>query len=291
MIKKAFSNLGILLLNGLSHFPLKMLYILASVLYYILYYVIGYRRKVVKENLTNAFPKKSAEQIQSIEKKYYRYLTSLMVEIIKLASMSKTEVQSRFRIKNLEVMTKYLDAGQSVVACTAHYGNWELGTLALGLQTSVEVYPIYKPLSNPAFEKWFTDLRNKFGNHMIPMRQTLRVLTESKARPTLFLFANDQTPVKSDAKHWVGFLNQPTAVLLGMEKIAVRNNRPVFYFKTTVLKRGYYEAECIPICMEPALLQPNEINMLHVRIVEKQIEEQPEYWLWSHRRWKHKPDV
>jgi KDO2-lipid IV(A) lauroyltransferase len=291
MIKKAFSKLGILLLNGLSLFPLQMLYLLASFLYCILYYITGYRRKVVKENLMNAFPEKSPREIRSIEKKYYKHLTALMVEIVKMASISKAELQERFRFKNLHLMTGYLDAGQSALACSAHYGNWEWGTLALGLHTRAEVYPIYKPVSNAEFGQWFTRIRSRFGNRLIPMRQTLRALTESKDRPTLFLFGNDQTPTKSDATYWVEFLNQPTAILLGMEKIAVRSNRPVFYLKTTVLKKGYYEVECVPLCMEPASTQPNEITRLHVRMLENIIKEEPAYWLWSHKRWKHKPDV
>ncbi len=291
MIKKAFSKLGILLLNGLSLFPLQVLYLIASLLYYILYYLIRYRRKVVKENLMNAFPEKTPEEIKIIEKKYYKHLTALMVEIIKMASISKAELQRRFRFKNLELMTAYLDAGQSALACSAHYGNWEWGTLAIGLHTRAEVYPIYKPVSNAAFGKWFTDIRSRFGNHLIPMRQTLRALTESKDRPTLFLFGNDQTPTKSDAMHWVEFLHQPTAILLGMEKIAVRSNRPVFYLKTTVLSKGYYEVECVPLCMEPVRTQPNEITNLHVKMLENIIKEEPAYWLWSHKRWKHKPDV
>ncbi len=291
MIKKAFSKLGILLLNGLSLFPLQVLYLFASFLYYILYYLIGYRRKVVKENLMNAFPEKNPEEIRAIEKKYYKHLTALMMEIIKMASISRAELQRRFRFKNLELMTAYLDAGKSTLACSAHYGNWEWGTLAIGLHTRAEVYPIYKPVSNATFGKWFTDIRSRFGNHLIPMRQTLRALTESKDRPTLFLFGNDQTPTKSDAMHWVEFLHQPTAILLGMEKIAVRSNRPVFYLKTTVLRKGYYEVECIPLCMEPARTQPNEITNLHVKMLENIIKEEPAYWLWSHKRWKHKPDV
>jgi KDO2-lipid IV(A) lauroyltransferase len=291
MIKQNASKLGILILNLLSLLPLQVLYILADFLYYLLYYLVGYRRKVVQENLRNSFPEKADAELAAIERKYYRHLTSLIVEIIKMANISKAELQRRFRYKNLELITDYLNRGESTFACSAHYGNWEWGTLAIGLQTSAEVYAIYKPVSNEIFGQWFTDIRSRFGNHLIPMRQTLRALTDTKDRATLFLFGNDQTPQKSESTYWIDFLHQPTAILPGLEKLALRTNRPVFYLKTTILKRGYYEVECVPISMEPALTTPNDITIAHVRILENIIKEEPAYWLWSHRRWKHKPEV
>jgi KDO2-lipid IV(A) lauroyltransferase len=290
MIKQVASKLGVFVLNLLSLFPLQVLYLIADCLYYILYYLVGYRRKVVEENLRKSFPEKTPVEIAAIGKKYYRHLTALMMEIIKMASISKAELQRRFKYKNLEIMTDYLDQGKSTFACSAHYGNWEWGTLAIGLLTHAEVYGIYKPVSNEVFGQWFTDIRSRFGNHLIPMRQTLRLITETKDRPTLFLFGNDQTPLKSESTFWLDFLHQPTAILPGLEKLALRTNRPVFYLKTTVIKRGYYEVECIPLCMEPALTAPNEITIAHVRMLESIIKEEPAYWLWSHRRWKHKPE-
>jgi KDO2-lipid IV(A) lauroyltransferase len=291
MIKQLASKLGVLILNLLSLFPLQVLYLLADFLYYILYYLIGYRRKVVEENLRNSFPDKTDADRTAIAKKYYRYLTALMVEIIKMASISKAELQERFKFKNLHLMTDYLEKGESTLACSAHYGNWEWGTLAIGLHTRADVYAIYKPVSNEIFGQWFTDIRSRFGNHMIPMRQTLRAMTESKDRPTLFLFGNDQTPLKSESTYWMDFLNQQTAILPGFEKLALRTNRPVFYLRTTILKRGYYELECVPLYMEPALTSPNDITIAHVRMLENIIKQEPAYWLWSHRRWKHKPEV
>jgi KDO2-lipid IV(A) lauroyltransferase len=289
-MKKTASTIGILLLNCLSLFPLTILYLLADLTYYLLYYLIGYRRKVVEENLTNAFPEKSKEELTAISKKYYRHLSSLMVEIIKMSAMSSAELQRRIQFKNLHLMQNYLDAGTGVLGCSAHYGNWEWGTLALQLQIRAEIYPIYKPLSNVAFDNWFNGIRSRFGNHMIPMRQTLRALTESKNRPTIFLFATDQTPQKSETSYWLDFLHQPTAILPGLEKIAIRTNRPIFYLKSKVIRRGYYEVECIPLCMEPVLTKEMEITALHVRMLEEVIREDPAYWLWSHRRWKHKPE-
>lgn len=289
MLKNLLSKTGIFFLNSLSLLPLNILYLLADLAYFLLYHVIQYRRKVVSENLHNAFPEKSTAEIKAIEQKFYKHLSSLMVEILKMASISKEELNRRFKFKNLQLLNEHHEQGRSTLICSAHYGNWEWGTLALGLLTPAEVYPIYKPVSNVAFGNWFTKIRSRFGNHLIPMRQTLRAITESKNRPTVFCFASDQTPLREESTYWVNFLNQPTAILLGLEKIARRTNRPVYYMRVKVLKRGYYEVECVPLCLNPAASQPHEITNLHVNLLEEIIKDEPAYWLWSHRRWKHKP--
>lgn len=289
MVKKLLSNTGIFFLNSLSLLPLSILYLLADGAYLLLYHVIRYRRKVVYENLHNAFPEKDDAEIEQIAKKYYKHLSSLMVEIIKMASISPAELKRRFTFKNLHLMNDYHERGQSTLICSAHYGNWEWGTLALGLNTTAVVYPIYKPVSNEAFGGWFKRIRSRFGNQLIPMRQTLRALHASKDVPTIFCFGNDQTPLREESTYWLNFLNQPTAILLGLEKIAVRTNRPVFYMRVRVLKRGYYEVECVPLCLNPAETAAYEITNLHVNYLEQIIKEEPAYWLWSHRRWKHKP--
>jgi len=290
MLKNLLSKTGIFFLNSLSLLPLNILYLLADLAYFLLYHVIKYRRRVVLENLHNSFPEKSSQEIKTIEQKYYKHLSCLMVEILKMSTISKAELNRRFKFKNLHLLNNYHEKGLSTLICSAHYGNWEWGTLALGLQTPAEVYPIYKPVSNVEFGNWFTRIRSRFGNHLIPMRQTLRALTESKNRSTIFCFATDQTPLREESTYWVNFLNQPTAILLGLEKIATRTNRPVFYMRVRILKRGYYEVECVPLCLNPAELERHELTNLHVKYLEEIIKEEPAYWLWSHRRWKHKPE-
>lgn len=290
MVKRMLSKTGIFFLNSLSLLPLSLLYLVADFVYLLLYHVVRYRRKVVYENLHNAFPEKDAEDIRIIAKRYYRHLSSLMVEIIKMATISPEELKARFKFKNLHLLNNYHEQGRSTLVCSAHYGNWEWGTLALGLNTTAVVYPIYKPVSNEAFGEWFKQIRSRFGNQLIPMRQTLRALNASKDVPTIFCFGNDQTPLKEESTYWLNFLHQSTAILLGLEKIAVRTNRPVFYMRVRILKRGYYEVECVPLCMEPAAAKPFEITNLHVNYLEQIIIDEPAYWLWSHRRWKHKPE-
>jgi KDO2-lipid IV(A) lauroyltransferase len=289
MLQKLLSKTGLFFLNSLSLLPLSLLYLLADIVYFFLYHVIKYRRKVVQENLRNSFPEKEQAELKDIEQKFYKYLSCLIVEILKMTTITEAELKRRFTFKNLYVLDEYHQKGISTLLCSAHYGNWEWGMLAFGLHTKAEVYTIYKHVSNEAFGDWFNRNRSRFGNHLIPMRQTLRALAESKHRQTIFCFASDQTPLRDESNFWTTFLNQPTAILPGLEKIAVRTNRPVFYMRVHVIKRGYYEVECVPLCLNPAETQPHDITKLHVACLEEIIKEEPAYWLWSHRRWKHKP--
>jgi KDO2-lipid IV(A) lauroyltransferase len=290
MIKKGFSHIGIFFLYILSLLPLSVLYFFATLIYYPLYYVFGYRKKVVRQNLQNSFPEKNLPEIIQIEKTFFKYLTCLVFEIIKMTTISKKELSRRFKFNNLELADQYLKKGESILACTGHYGNWEWGMLALGIQLSEPCYVIYKPLNNTIFDQWFYRIRTRFGNKFVAMKKTLRVLTATKNTPTMFCFAGDQTPIKEEAHYWINFLHQPTAVLLGLEKIAMQTNRPIFYFKLKVIKRGYYEVDTIPLCTVPKETSGHEIADKQFRILEEVIQEDPAYWLWSHRRWKHKPE-
>lgn len=291
MIKKNFSHLGIFLLTLLSLLPLSILYIIADVFYVLIYHVFGYRRKVVRENLINSFPEKSSTEINQIEKTYFKYLASLIVEILRMKSISRKELHKRVKFKNADLVEAYLQNNESVLFCSAHYGNYEWVCMAIGLKFSGEHYPIYKPLSSESFDNWFLKMRSKFGNKMVAMRQTLRAVQANKNTASMFTFGSDQAPSKDESNYWTTFLNQETSIQLGIEKIAKKTNRPVFYLKISYKKRGYYEVDCVPICLNPAETAEFEITEMQTRFLEEIIVEQPAYWLWSHRRWKYKPEL
>jgi len=269
--------------------PLGLLYLIADFFYLLVYHVFGYRKKVVRENLSNSFPEKSLNEIITIEKTFFRYLTCLIVEVIKMDSISAKELQKRVHFKNTDLVEAYLKNNESVLFCSSHYGNYEWVCMAIGMAFSGEHYPIYKPLSNEFFDNWFLKMRSKYGNQMVSMRQTIRTIQSTKDRPTMFTFGSDQSPSKDDMKYWTLLLNQPAAIQMGVEKIAMKTNRPVFYLKTSYVKRGYYEVDCVPICLAPKETAEFEITEAHTRFLEDFIKEKPAYWLWSHRRWKHKP--
>lgn len=286
MILKGISHIGIFFLYILSLMPLPILLFFARLLYYFLYYIIGYRRKVVRKNLQKSFPNKSLNEIINIEKKFFKYLADLVFEIIKLNTISETELRKRVKFNGLAQVEEYFKRGESVLACTGHYGNWELCMLALGLNISSTAFVIYKPLESEIFETWFQKWRTRFGNEFVPMRQTLRKVIGTKDKPTMFCFASDQTPVREETQYTLQFLNQPTAVLLGLEKIAIQTNRPIFYFDVIKVKRGYYEVDCLPLCLAPKETQGHEITDLLFQFLNKTIQREPAFWLWSHKRWK-----
>ena len=278
------------LLNLISFLPFPVLYFLSDILYLFLYYIIKYRRIVVSENLLNSFPEKSKSELRQIEKRFYRYLADLMLESVKTISISANEIKKRFVFKNLELLTNYLQNGRSVIAVTGHYGNWEWGPVAIGLELKEKVLVVYKPLSDKLFEGLMNSMRTRFGTIMVPMKQTLRKVVEFKNEPHLLILVGDQTPSREESEYFTSFLNQQTAVFLGVEKIALKTNNPIIYFSINKLKRGYYECLVKSLIDNPEQTNEYEITNSHIRELEKNIRFQPEYWLWSHKRWKFSPE-
>lgn len=290
MLAKGISYLGIFFLNALSLLPLRILHFFSALFYLLIYHVFGYRKNVVRENLVNSFPEKSAKEIKAIEQKFFKYLISLIFEVIKMNNISEKELKRRVKFKNVDLVEAYLQNNESVIFCSSHYGNYEWVCMAIGLTFSGNHYPIYKPLSSKAFDNWFLKMRSKYGTTMVAMKQTIRMIQATKNQATMFTFGSDQAPTRKDTKYWTTLLNQQTSIQLGVEKIAKKTDRPVFYLKTRYVKRGFYEVDCVPICLDPKNTVEYEITELHTRFLEDMIKEEPAYWLWSHRRWKRKPE-
>jgi Kdo2-lipid IVA lauroyltransferase/acyltransferase len=278
------------LLYIISLLPFFVLYIFSDGLYVALFYLLRYRRNVVKENLANAFPEKTVEERHLIEKKYYHFLSDMIFESIKMFTISESEMNKRFSFKNLPEINQYLENGRSVIAVTGHYGNWEWGSLSFISHLKKPVLIVYKPLSDKRFGEKLNTIRARFGSVLIPMKQTLRKVAGYKATTHVLVLLGDQTPVRGETQYFTEFLNQPTAVFLGIEKIAKMTNNPVLFFRINRLKRGHYQAEAITITDNPKELKDYEITIAHTKKLEQTIKEQPELWLWSHRRWKFKPE-
>jgi KDO2-lipid IV(A) lauroyltransferase len=289
MIKKGLSRLGTFFLYLLSLLPFRVLYFISDILFLFLYYITGYRRKVVKENLANAFPEKSVEERARIEKKYYKYLADLIMETIKLISISENEVKRRMQTSNDDLMEHYFNQGKSIISVSAHYCNWEMAAVRFGLITDNKRVIVYKPLSNRIFDDFFNKTRSRFGTTMISMKQTLRKMIEYRHELTFSVLASDQTPARDDARYFTTFLNQPTAVFSGIEKLIKITDAVVVFYRIDLVKRGYYKSTIVPLVEEPIKAKPFEITETHVKYLESIIREKPEYWLWSHRRWKIKP--
>lgn len=273
----------------LSLLPFWFLYLISDFLYLIFYKVIKYRVKVVRENLKKSFPEKSDKELLTIEKDFYSYLPDLMVEIVKMKTISKNQIKERFKILNPSELQKHIDLGKSPILVTSHYGNWELAIHALCLQFSFPALIVYKPLSNKKFEDAYSAIRERFGAILVPMKNTLRMVLKYKNTPHVSVYVADQSPTVAESNFYMDFLNQPTYVFTGPEKMAAKLNSPVVYCEINRVKRGYYEATLKTIVEKPQEHPEFEITRLYNQLVEKTIQKSPAYWLWSHKRWKRYP--
>ena len=268
--------------------PEKVLFLFSDLLYLIGYQVTGYRKKVVFENLENAFPELGQDEIRKIARRFYHHLSDLILESAVFHFKSEKKALQKITYRNPELLDEIYRKGKQVMAVTAHYGNWEyLATLNLAIAS--QVIAIYKPLKNKYFDRMVTRNRTRFGVQVIPMEKIARELIKhhQEGNPVLTLFLSDQRPVFQNIQYWTRFLGLDTPLYLGTEKLARKLDAAVVFLKIHKVSRGRYEAEFELICDEPGTLEPFEITESHVRILENLIRETPEYWLWSHRRWKH----
>jgi KDO2-lipid IV(A) lauroyltransferase len=272
--------------------PLRVLYIFSDILYIILYYIVNYRRDVVATNLRNSFPEKTEQERRIIEKNFYHHLADLIIETFKLTHMSKNEQKKRFTYSNLEIIHKLREDKRDIIAVLGHYNNWEWPTLLpyyLGYKTVI----IFKPLQNKYFNNFINSQRSKFGIVLTPTSQIIREIVKYRANKTntLSVFISDQIPSKGDIKYWTTFLNQDTAVFTGAGKIASKYDMAIVFFHIQKVKRGHYNLDIELLHEHTAGLSENLITETHVRRLEEIIREKPEFWIWSHRRWKHKKPV
>lgn len=267
--------------------PLRVLYAISDFFYYIIYYIIKYRKKTVITNLRNSFPGKSHSEIKTIAKKFYRHLCDLFVETLKLLHLPEKERKKRFKLRNPEILEGLYANHKLILVALGHYNNWEwLATVTQ--KPGFQVASIYKPLHTFNFDRFMYKIRSKWGCILVTTTNTIRFLNSwnNPDLRTFLCFISDQSPMKKDIHYWTNFLNQETPIFIGIEKIAVKMNLPVGFLRIHKIKRGYYELEIVPITEEPTLTKPFEITEAHVRLLEEDIIRKPEYWLWSHRRWK-----
>ena len=271
----------------LSWLPYWVLYRISDVLFYLVYYLIGFRKKVVFQNLTNSFPDKSSAEIKQLAKKFYRHFCDLIVESVKLFSISEEELVRRSKFKNPELLDHYYVKGQSIIIVAGHYNNWENFAKSCDLQMKHQAVGIYTPLTNPFMEKKFSASRTLYNVVLLPKRQVKTYFAENKDLLKAMIFGADQSPSgRTKRVHWMTFLNQDTAVMFGTEKYAKEYNYPVIFAGVNKLERGFYEIWFELMEENPQDTAHAEITEKHTRLLEKEILAQPEYYLWTHKRWK-----
>lgn len=271
----------------ISNLPLPLLYILSDGLSFLAYRVFKYRLKVVRKNLLASFPDKTDEERNAIEKRFYRHLVDSLLEPLILLSCSEKKIFKHIKLTNVEVINEFYKQNRNIIVTTGHYGNWEWPGAFAKLMFH-KVLALYKPLNNPRFEKLFYKLRSKFSGIPVPMADTLRFVNQyinAKIPFALYMVA-DQRPLKQHAKMWLTFMNQATPILPGSSKIGRKYNMPIFFLYIRKIKRGCYECENILISDNPSELSENELLRRYFEILEANIRENPDLYLWSHNRWR-----
>lgn len=273
----------------ISLLPFRLLYLLSDFLYLIFYYVLGYRKQVVISNLRNSFPEKTNEEILRITKDYYKYLCDLFLETFKTLTINKKAMlrHCSFDPASVEMINKLADENKSIILVLGHFGNWEWAGNTFSLLCRHQLYVIYHPLRNKYFDGLMYKMRTTFGTKLIAMKDTFREMLSGRGELNATAFIADQTPGPDNA-FWMTFLNQDTPVFKGAEIIAQKINYPVVYIAVHRVKRGYYNMTAELLIDNPKNTRPGEISEIHTKRLEQDIIRQPEIWLWSHKRWKHK---
>lgn len=273
-----------------SYVPFCLLYIISDGLYFLIYYIFRYRRRIVRKNLTESFPEKSEHDIKEIEKKFYSFFTDNMLESLKMFTISRKEMIQRVKFMNVEEVNALMRSGKSVSLFLGHYGNWEwMSSIPLHIDKNVIGAQIYHKLSNKNMDRLMLYIRERMGAVCIEMHKTARYVTELATENTICIigFIADQSPRKQDSRHFLHFLNHNTPVLTGTEKITKHYDFEAFFLDVKRVKRGYYEARFVKMHDNPKSLPDFELTAIYYQMLEKCIRTQPELYLWSHNRFRH----
>ena len=269
-----------------SLLPMRVLYILSDGIYGILYYLIGYRRKVVMDNLRQAFPEMEEAERVRIAKKFYHNFIDSFVEVIKLVSANESWLHKRFTI-DAQVLEEVYATGKSCQMHLGHTFNWEWGQIVLTAMTKFQILVVYMPIANKVFEKLFYRLRTKSGNVFLPASQMKEAIVPYLSKQYLLGLVADQCPGNMQTSYWIDFMGRPTPFASGPEKGARNGQLPVVFASIDKPRRGHYHATIKLACWNAAELPEGELTREYVRYLESVIRQRPDMWLWSHRRWKH----
>ena len=270
-----------------SFLPMRLLYIGSTIMYFISFYIVGYRRKVIEGNLNLVFPEKPSLEINSIMKAFYRQLCDTLVETIKSISISEKEIRKRFVVENIEILTPLYKQNKSVLLMAGHYGNWEWSGI-LNKMMQHQAHAVYKPLRSKQVDTLIKGIRERFGGIIVSNKAVVPMLYRKykKGINTLTYILSDQSPKDGAYKHRDTFMGIDVPVFTGTEELAKKFDFAVVYLKVKKIKRGYYKATFEMITETPKVFQDFEITRIFLDKLEAQIKETPALYLWSHKRWK-----
>lgn len=275
------------LLYLISLLPFFILYGIADFFFVIIYFVIGYRKQIVMDNLRNSFPDKTEKELKKIARKFYRNFMDNWIETIKLVSISKKSLNKRIT-GNFEVFQQLHTTGRSVQLNLGHFFNWEIMTLHTGINQPYTFLTVYLPQSSKTMNRLIQKIRSRWGNPQLSTGEMARAIIPWRKKQYLLALGADQSPALPETSYWLYFRHRPAAFAKGPEKYARTQNIPVVMMTTTRPKRGHYHFDYFLLADEPKSLPDGELIRRYVKHMEENIQEQPEIYLWSHRRWKHK---
>lgn len=275
----------------ISILPYRIFYLLSDFLYILIYHIVGYRKKVVRENITMTMPELSSQRVKEIEKRFYRHLCDIFLEMAKAMTISEEEQKKRYLITNPELLQQASQQNRSILFFCSHYANWEWMNI-LGKYTDYHGYAVYKQIKNPYFDRLFKNTRSRFGATLIEMRETIRVIraNELLGNKDFYAFISDQSPMVHKSNYWHEFMGIEVPVFTGAEAIGKKFNMVPLFLKVKYVKRGYYSATFFPLLdieKDSKDLPNYQLTDRFLEEVEKQIKEAPEFYFWTHKRWKH----
>ena len=275
----------------ISILPYRLFYGFSDLVCFLVYHLIGYRKKVVRDNLELVFPTKSKQEINRIEKKFYTHMCDMFLEMVKTMNLSKDEVKKRYDVINIETLQKVLQTKSVLVVCS-HYANWEWN-VSINNYVDAKGYAVYQKIGNKYFDAFIKKVRARWNTTLITQRETVKTVIGNHKNNIRagYGMVSDQSPQWHRAQYWSEFMGIKVPIFNGTEIMARKMDLAVVFLKVSKVKRGYYKAEFIPITMAGGSTEKNEITDQFLRLTENQIREAPEFYFWTHKRWKHRDKV
>lgn len=286
MAKRISYFIFLIFVGFIKILPFWVLYRFSDFIYFILYFIVRYRKSVVTKNMRKCFPEKGEKESGALRRRFYSILSDLFLETFKGFTMSKNELLKRFKVSNSEITNKYYEQGRDVIFVLGHFANWEWAVATLVEEFKHQPAVLYKPMSNQFIDNFFTKVRSRFGIELVSIRQTNQYFLKEKPKPVGYYMIADQFPPSKERQKEVIFFSSKTPFLNGPEKYATQLNIPVVYIEFQRIKRGYYSISLIDISSDPKNLSDGEVTQKYAELLEKSILKQPENWVWSHKRWK-----
>lgn len=275
----------------ISVLPYSLFYAFSDFVFFLVYRVVGYRKEIVLHNLKLVFPEKDMDELLRIRKSFYHHMCDMFLEMVKTMALSKEQVKQRYHITNIDFLQKVVEHKSVLVICS-HYANWEWN-VSINNYIDAKGYAVYQKIANPYFDRLIKRIRAKWNTVPITTNDTPKTVlyNERNGVRAVYGMVSDQSPQVQRTNYWSEFMGVKVPIYNGVEVLARKLDLAVVFVKVSKVKRGYYQAEFIPITVSGKETKENEITEQFLRLTEQQIREKPEYYLWTHRRWKHRDKV